>query len=99
MTYCLAIKINEGLVFASDSRTNAGLDNISTYSKMFTFNVGDRAFVILTSGNLSTSQAVYHRIEKDLSSENSLKSLNTCADIEEVASYICLLYTSPSPRD
>ena len=57
MTYCLAIKINEGLVFASDSRTNAGLDNISTYSKMFTFNVGDRAFVILTSGNLSTSQA------------------------------------------
>ena len=51
MTYCLAIKINDGLVFASDSRTNAGLDNISTYSKMFTFNVGDRAFVILTSGN------------------------------------------------
>ena len=63
-------------------------DSISTYSKMFTFNVGDRAFVILTSGNLSTSQAVYHRIEKDLSSENSLKSLNTCSDIEEVASYI-----------
>ena len=69
MTYCLAVKINDGLVFASDSRTNAGLDNISTYSKMFTFNVGDRAFVILTSGNLSTSQAVYHRIEKDLESK------------------------------
>ena len=68
MTYCVAIKINEGLVFASDSRTNAGLDNISSYSKMLTFNVGDRAFVILTSGNLATSQAVYHRIEKDLSS-------------------------------
>ena len=48
MTYCLAIKINEGLVFASDSRTNAGLDNISTYSKMFTLNVGDRDFVIIT---------------------------------------------------
>ena len=88
MTYCLAIKINDGLVFASDSRTNAGLDNISTYSKMFTFNVGDRAFVILTSGNLSTSQAVYHRIEKDLDSKNAVRSLNTCADIEEVATYI-----------
>ena len=88
MTYCLAIKINDGLVFASDSRTNAGLDNISTYSKMFSFNVGDRAFVILTSGNLSTSQAVYHRIEKDLESKNAAKSLNTCADIEEVATYI-----------
>ena len=75
MTYCLAIKINDGLVFASDSRTNAGLDNISTYTKMFTFNVGDRAFVILTSGNLSTSQAVYHRIEKDMESKDALKSL------------------------
>ena len=88
MTYCLAIKINDGLVFASDSRTNAGLDNISTYSKMFTFNVGDRAFVILTSGNLSTSQAVYHRIEKDMESNDAVRSLNTCADIEEVATYI-----------
>tara|TARA_A100001035_G_scaffold276712_1_gene272276 strand:+ start:10 stop:747 length:738 start_codon:yes stop_codon:yes gene_type:complete len=88
MTYCLAIKINDGLVFASDSRTNAGLDNISTYSKMFTFNVGDRAFVILTSGNLSTSQAVYHRIEKDMASNDAVRSLNTCADIEEVATYI-----------
>ena len=88
MTYCVAIKINEGLVFASDSRTNAGLDNISTYSKMFSFNVGDRAFVILTSGNLATSQAVYHRIEKDLSSKESNKSLNTCDDLDDVAAYI-----------
>ena len=88
MTYCLAIKINDGLVFASDSRTNAGLDNISTYTKMFTFNVGDRAFVILTSGNLSTTQAVYHRIEKDMESKDTVRSLNTCADIEEVATYI-----------
>ena len=57
MTYCVAIKIEDGLVFASDSRTNAGLDNVSTYSKMFTFNVGDRAFVILTSCLLYTSDA------------------------------------------
>ena len=88
MTYCVAIKIEDGLVFASDSRTNAGLDNVSTYSKMFTFNVGDRAFVILTSGNLATSQAVYHRIEKDLSSSDSMKSLNTCDDLDEVAAYV-----------
>ena len=88
MTYCVAIKIEDGLVFASDSRTNAGLDNVSTYSKMFTFNVGDRAFVILTSGNLATSQAVYHRIEKDLSSSDSIKSLNTCDDLDEVAAYV-----------
>ena len=71
MTYCLAIKVEEGLVFASDSRTNAGLDNIGTYTKMFTYNVGDRAFVILTAGNLATSQAVYHQIEKDLENSNN----------------------------
>ena len=70
MSYCVAIKVNEGLVFASDSRTNAGLDNVNTYSKMFTYNVGDRAFVILTAGNLATSQAVYHQLEKDLNSPN-----------------------------
>ena len=100
MTYCVAIKIEDGLVFASDSRTNAGLDNVSTYSKMFTFNVGDRAFVILTSGNLATSQAVYHRIEKDLSSAEVSRSLNTCEDLDDVDAYVgCLLYTSPSPRD
>ena len=88
MSYCLAIKVNEGLVFASDSRTNAGLDNINTYSKMFTFNVGDRAFVLLTAGNLATSQAVYHQLEKDISAENPKMNLNLCEDLEEAASYV-----------
>ena len=88
MSYCLAIKVKEGLVFASDSRTNAGLDNVSTYSKMFTFNVGDRAFVLLTAGNLATSQAVYHQLEKDISANDPEMSLNLCEDLEQVASYI-----------
>ena len=88
MTYCLAIKVEEGLVFASDSRTNAGLDNIGTYTKMFTYNVGDRAFVILTAGNLATSQAVYHQIEKDLENSNNETNLNLCEDIEAVADYV-----------
>ena len=88
MTYCLGIKVNEGLVFASDSRTNAGLDNVGSYSKMFTYNVGDRAFVIMTAGNLATSQAVYHRIQKDLDSTSPKINLNLCQDLEEVAEYI-----------
>ena len=67
MSYCLAIKVKEGLVFASDSRTNAGLDNVSTYSKMFTFKVGDRAFVLLTAGNIATNKAEYHQLEKKIS--------------------------------
>ena len=88
MSYCLAIKVNEGLVFASDSRTNAGLDNVNTYSKMFTYNVGDRAFVILTAGNLATSQAVYHQLEKDLNAPDPEINLNLCEDLEAVAAYI-----------
>lgn len=96
MSYCLAIKVNEGLVFASDSRTNAGLDNINTYSKMFTYNVGDRAFVILTAGNLATSQAVYHQLEKDLNAPDPEINLNLCEDLEAVAAYIGQLSVASS---
>ncbi|MDD3577199.1 MAG: peptidase, partial [Halothiobacillus sp.] len=54
MTYCVALKLNAGLVFASDSRTNAGIDQISSFKKMRSFvNRGDRVIVILSSGNLS----------------------------------------------
>ena len=55
---------------------------------MFTYNVGDRAFVILTAGNLATSQAVYHQIEKDLENSNNETNLNLCEDIEAVADYL-----------
>ena len=96
MSYCLAIKVNEGLVFASDSRTNAGLDNVNTYSKMFTYNVGDRAFVILTAGNLATSQAVYHQLEKDLNAPDPEINLNLCEDLEAVAAYIGQLSVASS---
>ena len=47
MTYCIGIKTNEGVVLASDSRTNAGLDNVNIYSKMLTYDVGDRTVVIV----------------------------------------------------
>lgn len=59
MTYCVAIKLNAGLVFLSDSRTNAGLDNISTFRKMIVYEKpGDRFMVLLSAGNLSLSQSV-----------------------------------------
>ncbi|CAN5515798.1 proteasome-type protease [soil metagenome] len=59
MTYCVAIKLNAGLVFLSDSRTNAGLDHISTFRKMIVYEKpGDRFMVLLTAGNLSISQSV-----------------------------------------
>jgi len=59
MTYCVGIKLNAGLVFLSDSRTNAGVDNISTYRKMIVYErPGDRFMVLLSAGNLSISQSV-----------------------------------------
>jgi len=59
MTYCVGIKLDAGLVFMSDSRTNAGLDQISTYRKMIVYEKpGDRFMVMLSAGNLSISQSV-----------------------------------------
>ena len=59
MTYCVGLKTDQGLVFMSDTRTNAGLDNISTFSKMRTWEVpGERVIVLLSAGNLATTQAV-----------------------------------------
>ncbi len=59
MTYCVGIKLDAGLVFLSDSRTNAGLDQISTYRKMMVYEKpGDRFMVLLSAGNLSISQSV-----------------------------------------
>ena len=88
MTYCVGIKTNEGVVLASDSRTNAGLDNVNIYSKMLTYDVGDRTVVVVTSGNLATSQAVFKSLEKDIKNKDSSLSLNTCKDFEQIASYI-----------
>lgn len=59
MTYCVGIKLNAGLVFLSDSRTNAGVDNISTFRKMIVYEkAGDRFMVLLSAGNLSISQSI-----------------------------------------
>lgn len=59
MTYCVAAKLNAGLVFLSDSRTNAGLDHISTFRKMIVYEKpGDRFMVLLSAGNLSISQSI-----------------------------------------
>ena len=57
MTYCVGLLLDEGMVLLSDTRTNAGLDNIATYRKMFTFeNGGERVIVIMTAGSLSVTQ-------------------------------------------
>ena len=59
MTYCVGMLLDAGLVMMADSRTNAGVDNISTFRKVTVFErPGDRVFVLMTAGNLSLAQSV-----------------------------------------
>ncbi|MGB5456138.1 MAG: peptidase [Gammaproteobacteria bacterium] len=88
MTYCVAISTANGLVFCSDSRTNAGPDMLSSHSKMHFFNPGnDRVFIILAAGNLATTQSILSRIGQDLEEPDS-ESLSTCEKMVEAAQYI-----------
>ncbi|MBN4075980.1 MAG: peptidase [SAR86 cluster bacterium] len=92
MTYCVAISVDAGIVFCSDSRTNAGVDQISTYSKMFNFNAApDRQFVLLSSGNLATSQSTLAQLQSDIG-KNTPINLNTVSTIGEAADYIGEVY-------
>ncbi len=64
MTYCVAARLNAGLVFLSDSRTNAGIDQISTFRKAMVYeNPGDRCITLLSAGNLSISQAIRETLQ------------------------------------
>ncbi len=89
MTYCVAMNLQSGLVFASDSRTNAGSDYVTSYSKMHLFTPArDRLFVLLSAGNLATTQEVISRIKRDLDHSDSNESLLQAGYMFEAADYI-----------
>ena len=86
MTYCVAMALQEGVLFASDSRTNAGVDHVSTFSKMTIFEArGERVIVLLNSGNLATTQTVVSTLRKALGTDApnllSVPSLFDCATL------------------
>ncbi len=88
MTYCLGILVREGLVLAADSRTNAGVDYISSYRKLFDFSVpGERALVLCSSGNLSITQSVLHTLQQDIITAER-ENLHTLPTLYDVARYI-----------
>ncbi|MCB0993479.1 MAG: proteasome-type protease [Acidimicrobiales bacterium] len=65
MTYCVGMMLEDGLVLVSDTRTNSGVDNVSTFRKMFSWHVpGDRIITVMTAGNLATTQAVVSQLEE-----------------------------------
>lgn len=89
MTYCLGLCLDEGLVFASDSRTNAGVDYVTTYSKMHVFNpLPDRLFVLLSSGSLATTQEVINHIQRDLDFPSGGQDLSNVRYLFEAAEYV-----------
>jgi len=89
MTYCVAIKVNEGLVFAADTRTAAGVDDVRTYNKMHTFDFpGDRVFVVLSAGNLATTQYVLAQAQRDINDPNAPVSLRSVRHMFDAADYL-----------
>ena len=89
MTYCVAIKVNEGLVFAADTRTSAGVDDVRTYNKMHNFAFpGDRAFVVLSAGNLATTQYVLAQAQRDINDPAAQVSLRTVRHMFDAADYL-----------
>jgi putative proteasome-type protease len=89
MTYCVAIKVNEGLVFAADTRTAAGVDDVRTYNKMHTFEFpGERVFVVLSAGNLATTQHVLAQVQRDLDDRDAAVSLRNVRHMFDAADYL-----------
>ncbi len=97
MTYCLAMRLDEGLLFMSDTRTNAGVDNVSTYRKLHVFRPGDdRLFVLQSAGNLATTHEVLDRMAHDL--DGGGNSLGTVEHLYEAALYLGELSTATAKR-
>ena len=89
MSYCVGILVNDGLFMASDSRTNAGVDRVATFSKMFTFErPGERVFVLLTAGNLSITQSAVSVLLESIQGRNEHPSLLKAESMYQAAKVV-----------
>ncbi|MGI9512616.1 MAG: peptidase [Anderseniella sp.] len=92
MTYCVGLKLDRGLVMAADTRTNAGLDNISTFRKLQTFEVaGERVLMMMSAGNLAVTQAVVAILEEKFDNpddEETNGSLKTVTNMFQAAKLV-----------
>ena len=88
MTYCVAMRLEEGLMFVSDSRTNAGLDHIAVFRKLHLFGIeGERVIVLQSSGNLATSQSVITLLRERIQAEEEL-NIHTVKTMYEAATLV-----------
>ena len=89
VTYCLAMRLDSGLIFLSDTRTNAGVDNVGTFRKLHVIKAGDdRLFVLQAAGSLATTHEVLYRIDRDLGDAGATVSLATVSHLFEAALYV-----------
>ncbi|WP_033576663.1 proteasome-type protease [Dickeya chrysanthemi] len=78
MTYCVAMRLSDGLVFASDSRTNAGVDHIATFRKLHVFHQeGERVLVIQSAGNLATTQSIISLLKARIHAQHTPNLMQT----------------------
>lgn len=93
MTYCVGVFIKEGLVFASDSRTNAGVDQVATFRKVSVFEKpGERVMVLLSAGNLATSQGVVTRLNQQIADADCVHSLFTARSMYDATRHVGEVY-------
>jgi len=90
MTYCVGLYLANGLVMLSDTRSNAGVDNIASFSKMHVFNtIGERMLCVMTAGNLATSQAVVNMLKEGISdSDDRIETLFTVTTMFRAAQLV-----------
>jgi len=76
MTYCIGLDLKDGLVLLSDTRTNAGVDNIATFSKMYVFEVpGERTVMLLAAGNLAITQATVNLLQEGIAIDDKVDTV------------------------
>src|SRR5277367_288648 len=89
MTYCVAVVLDQGMIFASDSRTNAGVDQIATFRKMRTFvRPNDRVIVVLSSGNLAVTQSAINLLDQRSRADDDQATVWNVPSMFDVASLL-----------
>jgi putative proteasome-type protease len=89
MTYCVGLYLEEGLVFLSDTRTNAGVDHVSVFSKMQVVeHPGERVLVMLSAGNLAITQAVWNRLQEGVWLQHERHTLSTSPSLFHAAQLV-----------
>ena len=89
MTYCCAVRLDTGMIFASDSRTNAGVDHIATFTKMRVYEKkDDRVIVVLSSGNLAMTQGVINILDRHHKAEEGAETIWNVESLYDAAALV-----------